>query len=150
MAKQKQRKHATPLRLNGHAGKKALPAPATKSSVAAAANGDEEKRKPKSKRPLRDKPTARNDADPEQVAGVPDEGQIGQALGRLEPADRRAWQRLRKLLAQHLGSAAAARLWLVTPSPGFEATPLDEVRKGRAKLLLAMLESQWGPSPTYA
>jgi hypothetical protein len=150
MAKQKQRKHARPQMVKGRAGKKAIPIQGPKVSIALAARGKAEKTKPKSKRPSRETIVPRDNADLGQVAGVPDEGQIGEAIGRLEPADREAWQRLRELLAQHLGSAAAVRLWLVTPSPGFVTTPLDEVRKGRAKLLLTMLESQWSSSPTYA
>jgi hypothetical protein len=150
MAKQKQGKHAKPNMVKGHAGKKALPVQAAKDSSALATRGKEEKRKPKSKRPSRETIVARSDADLEQVAGVPDEDQVREAIGCLEPADHEALQQLRKLLAQHLGSDAAARLWLVTPSPGFVTTPLDEIRQGRAKLLLAMLESQWSPSPIYA
>lgn len=85
-----------------------------------------------------------------QVPGVPDDGQIGEAIGQLNTADREAWKKLRTLLAEHLGSDAAGRLWLVTASPGFATTPLDEVRQGRAAQLLALLESQWSASPTYA
>jgi hypothetical protein len=144
-----QTKHAR-AQVKDRTGRKALPTPAAKVSTALAPRDKEEKRKPKSKRQPDETMVARDDADPEQVAGVPDEAQITETIGHLKPADSEAWQRLRQLLTQHLGSAAAARLWLVTPSPGFVTTPIDEVRKGRAKLLLAMLESQWSPSPTYA
>jgi hypothetical protein len=150
MAKQKQRKRTKPQIVNGPGDKKAQSVQAAKVSTALVTQSTEEKRKPKSKRPSRKTIVAGDDTNLEQLAGVPDEDQISEAIGRLAPADRKAWRQLRKLLAQHLGSAAAARLWLVTPSPGFETTPLDEVRKGRAKLLLAMLESQWSPSPIYA
>jgi hypothetical protein len=86
----------------------------------------------------------------EPVAGIPDEAQILEAAGDLSTADRSAFARTRRLLAQHLGSPAAARLWLITPSPGFVSTPLDAVSKGKAKAVLAMVKAQLGPSPTYA
>ncbi len=147
--KQKQRKHARLHMVKGHAGKKPRSSQSTKSAIVLATRGKPKKRAPTPKLPSRETLVARNDADLEQLAGVPDHGQIGKLIGRLEAADREAWNRIRELLALHLGSAAAARLWLVTPSPGFATTPLDEIRNGRAKLLLTMLESQWGLSPTY-
>ena len=92
----------------------------------------------------------KEDAEIAQVAGIPDETQIEEAVGALPSRDQEAFRRVCELLAQHLGSSEAARLWLATPSPGFLATPLDAIRKGQAKLVLATLESMWGPSPTYA
>ncbi len=92
----------------------------------------------------------RDDANLQQVVGVPAPSEIQEAVGQLDSGNQKACRRLLKLLANHLGSHAAARLWLATPVPGFVTTPLDEVRKGRAQALLEMLESQWGPSPTYA
>jgi Protein of unknown function (DUF2384) len=53
-------------------------------------------------------------------------------------------------LAEHLGSPEAARLWLVTPSPQFDTTPLDAILAGEAEAILAYLESQWGLGPVYA
>jgi hypothetical protein len=91
-----------------------------------------------------------DDADIERVADIPSEAQIEETAGSLSRSDRDAFHKTRRMLAEHLTSHAAARLWLVTPSPGFVTTPLDAVRNGQAKLVLAMLESQWGPSPTYA
>jgi hypothetical protein len=91
-----------------------------------------------------------DDSQIDQVAGIPDEAQMEEAIRSLLPADRQAFERLRELLAQHLGSHAAARLWLVSPAPGFETTPLDAIRRGHAKPMLEMLESEWGPTPTYA
>src|SRR5271163_1693462 len=90
MAKQNQRNHAGTHIAKGPTGKKALPAQTEKASIALAARGKEEKRKPKSKRPSRESIVGRDDADVEQVVGVPDESQIGEAIGRLEPADRKA------------------------------------------------------------
>jgi hypothetical protein len=84
------------------------------------------------------------------VTGVPDEAQVVEALVGLGPEERAAFQQVRTLLAEHLGSHAAARLWLVTPGTGFETTALNAVRNGQAMLVRASLESQWGPSPTYA
>ncbi len=84
------------------------------------------------------------------VAGIPDEAQIDEIADGLSPEDRRVFQRMRKLLAEHLGSDAAALVWLVSPGAGFETTPLDAIRKGQAKMVLGTLESQWGSSPIYA
>jgi hypothetical protein len=85
-----------------------------------------------------------------QVTGIPDETLIAETESGLDSQDRKAFERVRQLLAEHLGSHAAARLWLVSPGTGFDPTPLDAVRKGQVKVVLATLESQWGPSPTYA
>lgn len=85
-----------------------------------------------------------------RVADVPNEAQIDEVAHHLSPADRKGFQRMRRLLAEHLGSHAAARLWLVSAGTGFETTALDAIRAGEAKLVLATLEAQWGASPTYA
>ena len=85
-----------------------------------------------------------------QVPGIPEEAEIQKASAGLRPGDRAAFKRVRELLAEHLSSGAAARLWLISPCPQFMSNPLDAVRKGQAKQVLAMLESQWGRSPTYA
>jgi hypothetical protein len=86
----------------------------------------------------------------ESVAGIPDEAEIDEVAHNLGPGDRMIFKRVRRLLAEHLGSHPAARLWLVSPGTGFETTALDAVRKGQAKVVLETLNSQWGPSPTYA
>lgn len=83
-------------------------------------------------------------------AAVVGEATIDNAIGQLSSTDRKVFQRVRRLLAEHLGSDAAAQLWLTSAGTGFETTALDAVRAGRVKQVLATLESQWGPSPSYA
>ncbi len=84
------------------------------------------------------------------IPGVPDESVIQEAGKLLSAEEKRAFTRAQHLLAEHLGSQAAARLWLVTPGTGFKTTALDAVREGQATLVLATLQSQWGKSPSYA
>jgi len=102
------------------------------------------------KSPARRIVTPLDDARLGSVAGVPSEAQITDGAGPLSSGDCEVFDQIRELLAEHLGSHAAARLWLVTPGAGFETTPLDAIRKGQVKAVLATLESQWGPSPSYA
>ena len=118
----------------------------------AAANGAQPRKTPRAKTGRRPTPSLATPTDAQlgQPTGVPDEAQLTAMVGRLDPKDRAAFTRARELLAQHLGSDAAARLWLVTPDTGFQTTALDAIRDGKAKLVLATLESQWGPSPSYA
>lgn len=59
------------------------------------------------------------------------------------------FKQIKTLLIKHLGSHAAAELWLITSSPEFINTPLETIHTGNAKLVLAMLQSQYGPNPTY-
>gem|GEM_PF-6695192 len=75
---------------------------------------------------------------------------MARAIISLSEEDQAVAKKVRDLLAKHLGSHAAARLWLASRAPGFESTPLDAIRQGQAKMVLATLESQWGRSPTYA
>jgi hypothetical protein len=82
-----------------------------------------------------------DEADIEQMADIPDEQEIDRAAGPLTPADRTIFARVRELLAQQLGSSAAARLWLITACSAFATTPLAAVAAGRAKRVLATLES---------
>ena len=84
------------------------------------------------------------------VAGIPDQALFNEVSDHLNAEDRDAFAQTRRLLAEHLGSHAAARLWLVSPGTGFETTALDAVRKGQAKVVLGTLMSQWGQSPSYA
>lgn len=107
-------------------------------------------KKPTQKKPSRPAARPLEDAQIGQIAGVPDGAQITQALATLSDEDKAVARRIRELLAKHLGSHAAARLWLATRSPGFESTPLDAIRQGQAKTVLATLESQWGRNPIYA
>jgi hypothetical protein len=137
-SKGQSRKKAPKIRASRPAGKAPMP-------IAAAMKGL--KKKSVKKRAV---VAPVDDADIERVAGIPSEAQIEEAAGPLSPSDRDAFHKARRMLAEHLTSHAAARLWLVTPSAGFVTTPLDAIRNGQAKLVLAMLESQWGPSPTYA
>jgi hypothetical protein len=111
--------------------------------------------KPQGKRPSRKKPRRPSvrpleDAQIERITGIPEDAQIAQALASLSEEDQAVARKVRDLLAKHLGSHAAARLWLASRAPGFESTPLDAIRQGQAKMVLATLESQWGRSPTYA
>lgn len=88
-----------------------------------------------------------------QIASRPDiadQAKMEEVSRELSPKDRKMFKQVQKLLAEHLGSHAAARLWLVRAGTGFETTALDAIRKGQVQVVLATLESQWGPSPTYA
>ncbi len=81
---------------------------------------------------------------------APGEPAIEQVVARLEPADRVVAERIISELEKHLGSREAARRWLESPAPEFGTTPLADLAAGRAKIVLAVIESRWGPSPTYA
>lgn len=113
--------------------------------------------KAKQSNPQKQRPAARrrtlaslDDKQVEAVAGIPDDVEIDEVNRHLTPADRNTFLRVRQLLAEHLGSHAAARLWLVSLETGFEGTALEAIRAGKVQLVLATLESQWGQSPTYA
>ena len=82
-----------------------------------------------------------NETEIEQLADIPDDAQIDEATCALSPADQRVFARVRELLMKQLGSAAASRLWLVTACAAFRTTPLAAVAAGRAKHVLAVLES---------
>jgi hypothetical protein len=84
------------------------------------------------------------------LGGLPDETEFEKVAKDLSASDKRAFSKARHLLTEHLGSDAAARLWLVTPGTGFKTTALDAVREGLATVVLETLESQWGESPSYA
>lgn len=85
------------------------------------------------------------------VPGVPSESEIRTGAGSLGATDQDTFDKVRDLLARHLGSYAAARLWLTTPRvAGLPGTPLEAIREGRVNQVLAALESQWGPNPSYA
>ncbi len=85
----------------------------------------------------------------QSVQGIPDESQVDEAARALPSKDRKTLKKLLNLVAKHLGSREAARLWLITPFSQLSTTPLDAIQKGDAKLLLKVLESQWGRSPIY-
>lgn len=84
------------------------------------------------------------------VPGVPSKAEIEVVLGVLSKADRAAFAELRALLARHLGSDAAARVWLKSAVPGLEGTPLDAVKAGGVGRLLAVQKERWGEHATYA
>jgi len=84
------------------------------------------------------------------IAGVPSEADIQTELGELSKEDSKYVAKTLRLVAEHLGSFAAARLWFLTPEDGTEMTPARAIREGRAKQVLAVLESQWGRNPAYA
>jgi hypothetical protein len=107
------------------------------------------KGKQKAKRPSRDSRVPPDSIKIQSVLGIPDESQVDETVRALPAEDRKTLKKLLKLVAKHLGSCEAARLWLFTPFPPLSAMPLDAVRKGDVKLLLKTLESQWGRSPIY-
>lgn len=84
------------------------------------------------------------------IPGLPTEAQIELQAGDLSAADRAAFTEIRRVLAESLGSHAAARAWLVTPGRGFDGTPLDAIRDGAANLVLEAVRAQSGPNPPYA
>ena len=104
----------------------------------------------KEKSPSRPAIAPRSDCQIVSPPGIPDQAEMDEAARELPPKDRKKFKQVQKLLAEHLGSYAAARLWLVSPGTGFETTALDAIRRGQVQVVLATLESQWGPSPTYA
>jgi hypothetical protein len=155
MSKAKQQERSEPRREKRRAGKTLQKVPGARPAVKVSLPKEPRSnkgRKARSGGKLTSRPTVvpRDDANLEGLAGIPDDAQIAETAGLLSLPDQNAFRRVRELLAEHLGSSAAARLWLVTPSPGFVTTPLDAVRQGQATLVLAMLETQWGPSPTHA
>jgi hypothetical protein len=57
---------------------------------------------------------------------------------------------IREALIYHLGTPVAAAAWLNSPDTGYSTTAMDAIREGKADLVMADLEQQWGPSPAYA
>jgi hypothetical protein len=99
---------------------------------------------------VKSQPMAKPSAPEPPVPGLPSEAELESRVGDLSPADKARFTKIRKLLAARLGSAAAARVWLLTPGRGFDGTPLDAVRDGHAALVLDALTNQSGQNPTYA
>lgn len=85
-----------------------------------------------------------------QVPGIPAEEAVLAALGPLADDDRATFQKIRLGLARHLGSDAAARLWLLTPAGDGQPTAAEQIRAGRGRAILAALQAQWGRNPVYA
>jgi hypothetical protein len=83
-------------------------------------------------------------------AAIPDESFLKAIAEHLNSSDQEALRRIVSELTEHLGSPEAARLWLVTRAPEFGTTPEKAIRSGKARVVLAVLESQWGPNATYA
>lgn len=84
------------------------------------------------------------------IPGLPTEAEIEQQAGELSPADKKTFATIRQLLAEHLGSYAAARAWLTTPGGGFDGSPLEAIRSGLAERVLKLLKAQWSRSSSYA
>lgn len=84
------------------------------------------------------------------IPGVPSKAEIEAVAAELSKPERTAFSELRALLARHLGSHAAARVWLKSAIPGLDGTPLDAVKAGGARRLLAVQKEHWGESATYA
>lgn len=84
------------------------------------------------------------------TAAIPDEAAVDRVRAKLLPGDRAIAAQLIEMLTRRLGSPEAAWLWLVTVAPEFGKAPLDVIAAGNAALVLADLESRWGPNPTYA
>ncbi len=82
--------------------------------------------------------------------GIHESEQIEQVVADLKPPDKATVRQIMTLLEEYLGSGQAARLWLVTKSPEIGTSPLAAIAEGKAQAILAILESRWGPSPTYA
>jgi Protein of unknown function (DUF2384) len=122
---------ANPLVLKGSRVKKSKPAPSGR------AKG------PAVRLPLTD----------EQLGPIPDlptETEIEQQVGKLSTTDKARFTKIRQLLAEHLGSYAAARAWLTAPVSGFEGTPLQAIRDGMAKRVLELIQAQSSRNPPYA
>ena len=68
----------------------------------------------------------------------------------LSDPDAKILERIRRVLAEHLGSDAAGFAWLNSPGTGYPGTALDAISQGHAALVLEDLEAQWGPGPSYA
>lgn len=84
------------------------------------------------------------------IPGLPSEEDIEQRVGVLSTADKAAFTKIRRLLAEKLGSYAAARAWLTAPGRGFDGTPLDAIRDGMAKRVLELVQAQSSRNPPYA
>ena len=108
------------------------------------------KARPPTSRQVRKTPPTTSAVSRRSPTHPPTGPEVQQVAATLDPSDRDAFHRILALLETHLGSPEAARLWLVTPSPEFEATPLTAVIQARAKFVLALLESRWGPGPAHA
>jgi hypothetical protein len=85
-----------------------------------------------------------------EIPGLMSESEIDQYVGDLSAGDQAAFKTTRKLLAEHLGSHAAARAWLVTPGGGYDGSPLDAIKNGMAERVLQILKSEWSRGPSYA
>jgi hypothetical protein len=85
-----------------------------------------------------------------EIPGVPTQASIDGQLAQLGTSDRKIVNRIQKMLAQHLGSSMAARVWLTTTGSGFSETPLKAIQDGQSNRVLEVLTAQWGRNPTYA
>jgi hypothetical protein len=110
------------------------------------------KAQPSGARMTKSRPPAGPIADDQlgQVAGVPTDADIEERLGDLSNEDRKTLGKIKRLVATHLGSFAAARLWLITPEQGSQVTPAQAIREGRGERVLDALKALWGRNPVYA
>lgn len=111
------------------------------------------KPKPVKPKPVKKGPAVAPPLTDEQVGpipGLPSEEDIEQRVGALSTADKAAFTKIRRLLAEKLGSYAAARAWLTAPGRGFDGTPLDAIRDGMAKRVLELVQAQSSRNPPYA
>jgi hypothetical protein len=93
---------------------------------------------------------ARSAASRPVEAGNSVEVRIEKSLAELQGEDRSTVRIILDRVAEHLGSPEAARLWLVTASPELGRPLLTAIVEGQASVVLAVLESRWGPNPTHA
>ena len=84
------------------------------------------------------------------VEGIPSERDIAEQIRDLSKEHARTFQTLMTTLADHLGSSAAARLWLATPHSGYGEAPINLIVAGRIDAVVKAQEAIWGPDPAYA
>jgi hypothetical protein len=71
-------------------------------------------------------------------------------LALLGPADREAYDQLKALMVEQLGSETAFNIWLGIVPAGWGTTPGTAIRDGRAWLVLQTQREQYGPGFTPA
>src|SRR3954468_11591714 len=105
-----------PPKSSSDSGKKATPPVA---SNGAAVNGNTKHArvkpaaaravKPAGKRTTLKQPTPMSEEHLDSISGIPTDAEVDQQLGDLGPEDQKTLKKIKRLLATHLGSAAAAR-----------------------------------------
>ncbi len=79
---------------------------------------------------------------------VPNGGHLGTMDVEVSPPA--GLETIRAALTRHLGTPEAADAWLDSEDTGYPTTAMDAIQAGKADLVMADLEQQWGPSPSYA